>query len=100
MLSEQSHTHPSFDLGNFTAHLDVAPWFALKAKARHEKSAARLLRAKGYPVFLPMVARQRQWADRSKEVEFPLFSTYLFCRLDQRDHVAVLSTAGVLQILS
>lgn len=74
-------------------------WFALKTRARHEKLAADVLCSKGYEVFLPAFWRRSEWCDRIKEIESPLFPTYLFCRLDPADQVPILCTAGVVSIV-
>lgn len=41
----------------------------------------------------------RQWSDRLKEVQQPLFPSYLFCRFDYQDRRAVVMTSGVLQVV-
>jgi transcription antitermination factor NusG len=42
-----------------------------------------------------MVARKRQWTDREKLVEFPLFPSYVFGRFSLREMHEVLTTPGV-----
>jgi transcription antitermination factor NusG len=75
------------------------PWFALTAKPRHEKSAARILFNKGLESFLPLCRSRRQWSDRIKPVDLPLFPGYVFCRLDYQHRLAVLTTPGITSIL-
>jgi hypothetical protein len=48
-------------------------WFALQTRPRYEKTAANILRAKGYEEFLPLYCSRRRWSDRMKDVELPLF---------------------------
>jgi len=57
------------------------------------------LRAKQYEEFLPLYRSRRQWADRLKEVELPLFPGYVFCRFNPQLRVPILSTPGVVDIL-
>lgn len=57
-------------------------WFACRTRPRSEKKAERLLDLAGIEAFLPLVYRERQWADRTKVVAFPLFPGYLFARFD------------------
>jgi len=78
---------------------DGASWFALCVKPRHEKTAAAALRFKGYDEFLPLCRSQRQWSDRVKELDLPLFPGYVFCRFDIRHRVPVLNTPGVLRVI-
>jgi len=74
-------------------------WFALVVKPRHEKSVARGLRAKQLEEFLPLYRERRTWSDRTKAVEFPLFSGYVFCRFAYAERIPVLNTPGVVCIL-
>jgi len=50
-------------------------------------------------VFLPVCRTRNRWADRYKMVEIPLFTGYVFARLDRSLPHALLSTPGVLQIV-
>jgi transcription antitermination factor NusG len=75
------------------------PWFALRVKSNHEKAVCSYLAAKGFEVFLPICRTRNRWADRFKLVETPLFSGYVFSRLDRTRPNAVLSTPGVIQIV-
>jgi transcription antitermination factor NusG len=75
------------------------PWYALRVRGRYEKTTAALLEDKGYENFLPLYTSTRRWSDRIKEIEFPLFPGYLFCRFDLHYRVPVLKTSGVLSIV-
>ena len=74
-------------------------WFALMVKPRFEKSASTLLRQKGYEDFLPLTAEARNWSDRVKTVELPLFPRYLFCRFTPHEQGRILNTPGVQKIV-
>lgn len=74
-------------------------WFALQVRTRHEVGVAGFLEAKGYELFLPLVTSKRQWSDRTKKVENPLFPGYLFCRFDPQQRLPILKTPGVIQIV-
>jgi len=58
------------------------------------------LQSKGYEDFLPLYRSRRQWSDRTKELEFPLFPGYLFCRFDYSDRLPVLITPGVKSVVT
>ncbi|MBI5280241.1 MAG: UpxY family transcription antiterminator [Candidatus Solibacter usitatus] len=75
-------------------------WYALRVKSKHEKAVAESLRGKGYEAFVPMYASRRAWSDRVKVVELPLFSGYVFCRLDIGARLPVLKTPGVVSFVS
>jgi transcription antitermination factor NusG len=75
------------------------PWFALQVRSRFEQGVAEHLDGKGYEWFLPLYKCRKRWSDRIKEVEAPLFSGYLFCRLNPQDRLPILKTPGVIQIV-
>ena len=75
-------------------------WFALYVKPRHEKIVARSLEGAGLESFLPVYVRRHVYARRSKENEIPLFPGYVFCRFDPLKQIPILSTRGVISIVS
>ncbi len=75
------------------------PWFAILARTGREKSTTLLLENLGYQCFLPVSKSRRQWSDRIKELEVPLFPGYLFCRMNPHNRLPVLQTPGVIQIV-
>jgi transcriptional antiterminator NusG len=74
-------------------------WYALRTKSRHEKIVASSVKAKGYPVLLPLYHEIRRWSGRDCEVELPLFSGYVFAQFDQQRCLPILQTPGVVQIV-
>jgi len=77
----------------------VHPWYALRARVRHEKLIASALYGKGYEVFLPLHRVRHRWSDRMKELDDPLFPGYLFCRFDVNRRLPILTTPGVIQVV-
>jgi transcription termination/antitermination protein NusG len=75
------------------------PWFALRVKPNYEKPVATALRGKGFEEFLPLFRSRRQWSDRVKTMDLPLFPGYLFCRLKLEDRMPLLTTPGFLYIV-
>ena len=77
-------------------------WYALRVKSRHEFVASEELTRKDIENFLPSVSRVRQWKDRKKAVNFPLFPGYLFVRLDPHPgaFLDVLKTRGCVSFVS
>jgi len=55
-----------------------AYWFVCRTRSRAEKKTDALLQRWGFQSYLPLVERERQWSDRKKRVEFPLFPGYVF----------------------
>src|SRR5579884_2394274 len=76
------------------------PWYAIRVKSRFEFVTSQALNEKGYPQFLPCYRSRRNWSDRTREIDLPLFPGYLFCRFDARDPYRVLSSPGVVHVVS
>lgn len=70
-------------------------WYPVYTNPRAEKAALLLLQKKGIETFLPLQRRLKQWSDRKKWVEEPLFKSYLFVRINQKEQAEVLMTKGI-----
>ncbi len=75
------------------------PWFALQVNSRKENWIFAHLVGKGYECFLPKYKSVRQWSDRRKQMESPLFPGYLFCRFNPLERLPILKTPGVMEIV-
>jgi transcription antitermination factor NusG len=74
-------------------------WYAIRVKSNREKVVAASLEYRGLESFLPLYRARRQWSDRVKDVELPLFDGYVFCRLDARFRLPALTIPGVLMFV-
>jgi transcription antitermination factor NusG len=79
--------------------IESLPWFALQVRSNHEQVAALHLRSRGYEEFSPSYKVERQWSDRKKTADQSLFPGYVFCRLNARDRLPVLTVPGVVGIV-
>ncbi|MAP70997.1 MAG: hypothetical protein CMF81_03875 [Candidatus Marinimicrobia bacterium] len=70
-------------------------WIVVRSKPRSEKIAYAQLKEKGIEAYLPLLKERRKWSDRKKWVEFPLFSSYLFAKIEIKNSIFVLQTNGV-----
>jgi transcription antitermination factor NusG len=70
-------------------------WFALKVRTRGEFLVGESLRHRGTDVFLPTYLECRRYSDRIKKVPAALFPGYLFCRIDSKYRLPILTTPGV-----
>jgi transcription antitermination factor NusG len=77
------------------------PWYVLYTRPRNEKKTARLLADKGVVVYCPLQETIKQWSDRKKKVQEPVFKSYLFVKLEQyeAEQVNVLTTQGAVRFL-
>lgn len=74
-------------------------WYPLYTNSRAEKKAFQELQRKNIEVFLPLKKEWKQWSDRKKLVEEPLFKSYVFVRISSREYATVLMTHGVSRFL-
>ena len=74
-------------------------WYAVYTKPRWEKKVASLLARKDIEQYCPVNKVVRQWSDRRKMVEEPLFKLYVFIRVKESDFVTVKQTDGVVKML-
>ena len=54
----------------------------------------------GIDTFLPLMKVLKQWSDRKKWVEEPLFRSYLFVRIKQDEYYKALSVTGVVKYIT
>jgi transcription antitermination factor NusG len=74
-------------------------WFALYTKPRWEKKVDLVLLSKDIESWCPVQKVQKQWSDRKKIIEEPLFKSYVFVHIDEKERVKVLMTDGVLNFV-
>jgi transcription antitermination factor NusG len=74
---------------------DSPQWFALRVRSGSEKMVGAIAENKGIEHFLPVYQCSRRWSDRIKSLELPLFPGYLFCRLNAKYRLPVLTIPGV-----
>lgn len=70
-------------------------WYVFYTRSRQEKKVKELLIRSGYEVFLPTQKVMRQWSDRKKKVEVPLFHSYIFVREQPHRIPEILQTPGI-----
>ncbi|MEL6863516.1 MAG: UpxY family transcription antiterminator [Bacteroidota bacterium] len=75
-------------------------WYVIYTLSRHEKKIESYLKGKGFEVFLPMRKQLRQWSDRKKLIDIPLFPNYLFVETDPTRFWEVTSVPGVIKFVS
>ncbi len=74
-------------------------WFAIYTKPRWEKKVDSVLTRKGIESWCPLQKVLRQWSDRKKIVEEPLFKSYVFVYINETEKTKVLMTDGVLNFV-
>lgn len=75
-------------------------WLALYTRPRYEKKVEKMLRERQVDCYLPLIKTLRQWSDRKKMVEIPLFASYIFVFVDEHDYNEVFRIPGVVKYVS
>lgn len=74
-------------------------WYAVYTKPRWEKKTAALLAQKELESYCPLNRVVKQWSDRKKKVEEPLFTSYVFVHITEAQKEAVRRTEGVVNFV-
>lgn len=75
-------------------------WYAVFTAPQHERSAVRQLGLRDIESYLPTYESIRVWKNRQRvTLKLPLFPSYLFVRIHNRERGKVLQSPGVLRII-
>lgn len=78
---------------------EVHAWYAVYTRARWEKKVADLLARKQLESYCPLNHVERQWSDRRKLVQEPLFKSYVFVRIPESKKSVVRETEGIINFV-
>ena len=74
-------------------------WYVVYTKPKWEKKVAEKLTQAGIECYCPLITQIKQWSDRKKKVEVPLFNSYVFVQLPEADRNTVFAVPGVVRYL-
>ncbi|HWV71001.1 MAG TPA: UpxY family transcription antiterminator [Pseudosphingobacterium sp.] len=74
-------------------------WIVIYTRPKWEKKVNQLLNQQGIDTFCPLVKMHKQWSDRNKIVEVPLFSSYVFVQTNTIDQFKIKQVAGVVDLV-
>lgn len=74
-------------------------WLVVYAKPRTEKTTAERLKRLGVEVYCPLQNTVKQWSDRKKKVQVPIFSSYIFVYVSEQERIKVLQDQNVLRFV-
>jgi transcription antitermination factor NusG len=82
--------------------ISTSGWYALQTRHQCEKRVDHALRDEGFDTFAPFRLEKRQWSDRTKLIEAPLFPGYTFVHTDTdpRSLVRILRFPGVVRFVT
>jgi transcriptional antiterminator RfaH len=75
-------------------------WHAVYTRPRHEKKVLSQLQQEKIEAYLPLQTTIRQWSDRKKKVSEPLFSCYVFVKINAKEYYTILNKSGVVRYVS
>jgi transcriptional antiterminator RfaH len=75
-------------------------WYAMYTKPRWEKKVDVYLKEAGIESFLPIRRTLKQWSDRKKWIEEPLFRSYIFVNIEPKDYYNALNVTGIVRYIS
>ena len=88
-------------MSSFSPNVDASyHWYAVYTKSRNEKKAFDRLIKDGFDAFLPLLARIKEWSDRKKKVEEPLFRSYMFVRVSNIEYYKILQDPAIVKYVS
>ena len=77
----------------------IKKWYVLYTKPKWEKKVDGVLLKKEIESWCPLQKIQKQWSDRKKIIEEPLFRSYVFVRINEDERIKVLQTEGVINFV-
>lgn len=89
-----------YHIGGVTRSNLTSYWYAIYTRPCHEKEVYRRLQELVIPAYLPLITTIRQWSDRKKKVNIPLFSCYIFVHITKQDYYRVLNIPGVVRYVT
>jgi transcription antitermination factor NusG len=74
-------------------------WYAVYTKPRWEKKVAKALTTQGITNYCPLNQVVRQWSDRKKIVHEPLFTSYVFVYVQEKQFPLLKKLDGILHLV-
>ncbi|CAM3674009.1 UpxY family transcription antiterminator [Flavobacterium chungbukense] len=74
-------------------------WYVIYTKPKWEKKVADKLQQLGIECYCPLITQVKQWSDRKKKIEVPLFNSYVFVQIADSERSSVFQVAGVIRYL-
>lgn len=75
-------------------------WYAAYTLPRYEKKAKAQLDKQAITNWLPVQRFRKRWSDRWKWVEEPVFRSYLFVYISEREYYQTLNSYGIIRFVA
>ena len=77
----------------------MSHWYVVYTKPRWEKKISRLLDDKGIKNYCPLNKIERQWSDRKKIIQEPLFKGYVFVNVLEEEKWSLKNIEGIINFV-
>jgi transcription antitermination factor NusG len=74
-------------------------WYVVYTKPKWEKKVADRLIEIGVVAFCPLITKISQWSDRKKKINVPLFNSYIFVQLEDKERNRIFEVVGAVRYL-
>ena len=74
-------------------------WLVIYTKPRNEKKVAERLEQEGFEAYCPLIQTMRQWSDRKKKVSVPMFPSYVFVHISEKERLEIVKVPGVMNFI-
>lgn len=74
-------------------------WYAVYTKSRWEKKVAEQLEKLNIENYCPLNKVVRKWSDRKKVIEEPLFTSYVFVKINEKQMNSLRSVFGLVNFV-
>jgi transcriptional antiterminator RfaH len=74
-------------------------WYVVYTKPKWEKKVAERLNEIGVVTFCPLITKISQWSDRKKKISVPLFNSYIFVQIEDKQRIRIFEVVGAVRYL-
>jgi transcription antitermination factor NusG len=74
-------------------------WYVVYTKPKWEKKVAERLNEIGVVAYCPLISKTSQWSDRKKIISVPLFNSYIFVHIEEKERNKVFEVVGAVRYL-
>lgn len=74
-------------------------WYVVYTKPKWEKKVAERLNEIGVHTYCPLITKVSQWSDRKKTITVPLFNSYIFVQVSEKDRNSIFQVTGAIRYL-
>jgi transcriptional antiterminator RfaH len=74
-------------------------WYVVYTKPKWERKVAERLNDLGIKAYCPLITKMNQWSDRKKIIQLPLFNSYIFVQVEEKDRNTIFGIPGAIRYL-